>query len=165
MNTELRALIWVVLAGMAVGLTFDVYRAVRRHMRWGTIMTWIGDILFSLFALALLIFFFLKANALDFRFYIFWGSLLGLFLYLGVFSKIVIKTLLQLFRFLSRIWHGLIQILGIPVKFLAWIMHFPYGILRWGSMLLYRMGEAFWGDGVRKAMRGVRVWWAKLFPP
>ncbi len=165
MNTELQALIWVVLAGMLVGLIFDFYRIFRKQMRWGKFLTGMGDFLFSFTALGILIYFFLKANALDLRFYIFWGSLLGLALYLVVLSPWIVRILLRLFYILSWLWGRILQILKIPQKLLHWFMEFPYGLLRWLSMLAYRMGEAIWGLRFKQKVKRVKIWWAGHFPP
>jgi spore cortex biosynthesis protein YabQ len=130
------------LAGSAVGFLFDIYRSFRSWNKPGFLMTFIGDIFFSLGALILLLYFLIKANDLAFRFYILWGSLLGLFIYLRLLSPIILKILYKLHKLLRLLAKGLFNILRIPWRGLILAMYPFYAVLSWAGLLLYRMGEA-----------------------
>ncbi|MDR3288489.1 MAG: spore cortex biosynthesis protein YabQ [Peptococcaceae bacterium] len=130
------------IAGAAVGLTFDAYRAVRRWWGWGPILTFLADIIFSVCALGWLLYFFNKANALSFRFYMLWGSLLGLSLYLWIVSSWVMRGLFFGFRGLSYLRRLLIKLLKIPFWGLRVVMEPPYQLLRWFSLWIFRLSEA-----------------------
>ena len=157
-GTEIEAFFWVIAAGAAVGLSFDIYRAVRKHLNWGRALTFIGDLLFSLAALALLIYFFLKANALAFRLYIFWGSLLGLFLYSALLSSKITNIFLHVLAFLSWLWHKVLIGIKFPFRLLGWIMTPFYAILRWFSLLFFRMGQVLFGPLWQKGVVKVSFW-------
>lgn len=148
-----------------MGILFDFYRSLRRYMRWGRVSTWVGDLFFSLIALIVLFSFFQRANALDFRIYLLWGSVLGLFLYLRIFSRSFIKLYFQLFRFISYLFWLLRQGLKIPVRGIQILMRPPYALLRWFSFLIYRIMEAILAQPIRQ----MRVWLNnlgnRLFPP
>lgn len=134
---------WVIVAGAAVGLVFDFYRAFRRWQGWGQVLTFIGDLLFSLVALFILFRFFERANALAFRFYIIWGSLLGLVLYLRLLSHFFVRFYFALFRVINYLVGLIYRGIKIPIRGLVLIMRPPYAILKWFSLLLYRLGELF----------------------
>lgn len=153
------------MAGMIVGLVFDFYRSLRRFQGWGQALTFIGDILFSLVALIILFYFFEKANALAFRFYNIWVSLLGLILYLSLFSRFSLRIYFRFYRIISYLAGLIYRGIKIPIKILAFIMGPPYAILKWFSMLLYRIGEFLLLEFSRHFKKKLMGWWKSLIPP
>jgi spore cortex biosynthesis protein YabQ len=154
-----------VLAGVAVGFLFDFYRSLRKWLGWGKFATYSGDILFSLAALVLFFRFFLRANALDFRFYIIWGSMLGLFIYSRLLSRASIWFLFKVFRLIENIIWLIQEGLKIPVKGIVLLMRPPYAILRWFSLLIFRIAEVFITEPIGRVKKKVANLWDRLFPP
>ncbi|AGA67644.1 Spore cortex protein YabQ (Spore_YabQ) [Desulfitobacterium dichloroeliminans LMG P-21439] len=165
MISDFVALIWVVAAGAAVGLVFDFYRSLRKRLGWGKFLTVVGDLIFSAVALYLLFRFFLKANHLDFRFYIVWGSALGLFLYSRILSPVVVWLLFKCYWLIERFMGLILSLLSIPIKIVRALMGPPYAILRWFSLLLFRINEALWGESLVKIRKKAINFWNRLFPP
>jgi spore cortex biosynthesis protein YabQ len=156
---------WVIVAGAAVGLVFDFYRSFRRWQGWGQVLTFIGDVLFSLVALFILFRFFEMANALAFRFYIIWGSLLGLILYLRLLSRFFVRFYFGLYRVLNFLAGLIHRGIKIPIRGFVLIMRPPYAILKWFSMLLYRIGELFLLELIMHIKKRLKGWWTSLMPP
>lgn len=156
---------WVIGAGAAVGLVFDFYRSFRRWQGWGQVLTFIGDVLFSLVALFILFRFFERANALAFRFYIIWGSLLGLVLYLRLLSRFSVRFYFGLYRVINYLAGLIRRGIKIPIRGLVLIMRPPYAILKWFSMLLYRIGELFLLELIMPITKRLKGWWNSLVPP
>ena len=144
---------------------FDFYRSFRRWQGWGRVLTFIGDVLFSFVALYILFRFFERANALAFRFYIIWGSLLGLFIYLRLFSRFSVRFYFGFYRVINYLAGLVRKGINIPIMGVVLIMRLPYVILRWFSMLLYRIGEVFLLQPIRHVPRSLKEWWNKLLPP
>lgn len=144
----------IVFSGMAVGFCFDFYRILRWQLRLNKILTFIGDLLFSLWALGLIYFFAQKANYLELRFYLFLGSLLGVLLYLAIFSRVINKMLKMLFRGISAMKTWITRVIFLFFRgiyhFIAGIMSLPYCVLRRVALLVYRMGEAFSKDSITR---------------
>lgn len=163
--SEFVTLFWIIVAGSIVGFVFDGYRSFRRWQGWGRVMTFVGDILFSLVALWILFNFLLKANALAFRFYIIWGCLLGLFLYLKLLSRFVLRFFFQLFIFISYCGNLIHRGLKIISKGLVILMSPPYALLRWLSLLLYRIGQNILLEPLLRLKKGYHFWWIRMFPP
>ncbi|MHB1405753.1 MAG: spore cortex biosynthesis protein YabQ [Desulfitobacteriaceae bacterium] len=163
--SEFETFFWLAAGGFAIGLCFDVYRSLRRWLRWGPILTFGGDILFSFGALIIFLLFLEKANGLAFRFYIFWVSLLGLFLYLRFLSRFVTHTLLSTLDFILKTLLWLRSLLRFPYRALVLLMKPPYAILRWLSLLFYRMGEVMLVPRTGQIKRGALDWWDRHFPP
>jgi len=148
-----------------VGVTFDFYRALRKQLKWGQGLTWAGDVLFSLTALLILLLSFQKANFLTFRFYLFGGSLLGLIIYLSFFSKGLRRLFYYLFVFVASIARVVGLLLQIPWRLIVILMRPPYAVVRWVSMLLYRMSGTVVVPLLEKGRRVVRNLRLRLFPP
>ncbi len=153
------------LAGSVVGFFFDVYRSFRHWNKWSSSMTFIGDIFFSLLALVLLFYFFVKANDLAFRFYMLWGSLLGLFIYMRLISFIVLRILFKFYQFVHSVMEGVLLLLRIPYRGLILGMRPLYAILRWAGLLLYRIIEVLLSPLLCRAKNAVIKGWERLFPP
>lgn len=163
--SEFETFIWVILAGVTVGLLFDFYRSFRRWQDWGQVLTFSGDLFFSLIAMAILFYFFEKANALDFRVYIIWGSLLGLGLYLRLLSRFTLGLLFKFYRFISLLINFIHRGIQIPIKGLIIVMRPLYAVLQWLSLLLYRIGEVIFHKRAALIKKKLREWWKGLLPP
>jgi len=163
--SEFVTLFWVILAGATVGLVFDLYRSFRRWQGWGGVSTFLGDVLFSLVALFILFRFFERANALAFRFYIIWGSFLGLVIYLRLVSRFVVRFFFGIFKFMTYLAKLIHRGLMIPIRGLALIMRPPYAVLHWLSLLLYRISEYILLEPLMHLKSQCKAWWVRLFPP
>ena len=155
----------MILAGATVGLVFDFYRSFRRWKGWRGVSTFVGDVLFSLVALFILLHFFERANALAFRFYIIWGSLLGLVIYLRLVSRFVVRFFFGLYQFISYLGGLIHRGLMIPIRGLVLIMRPPYAVLHWFSLLLYRISEYIFLERLMNIKSQCKAWWSGLFPP
>lgn len=153
------------MAGATVGLIFDFYRSFRRWQGWGRVLTIIGDIVFSLVALIILFQFFERANALAFRFYIIWGSLLGLILYLRLLSRLSLRILFKLYRVITYLEKLIHRGIKVPIRGLILIMRPPYAVLHWFSLLLYRIGELILVEPIMCIKRRGKMWWNRILPP
>jgi spore cortex biosynthesis protein YabQ len=153
------------VAGATVGLVFDFYRTFRRWQGLRGVLTFIGDLLFSLVALYILFRFFERANALAFRFYIIWGSLLGLVIYLRLFSRFVVRFFFGLYQFISYLAGLIHRGIKIPIRGIVLIMRPPYAVLRWLSLLLYRIGEYILIEPLKHINSVWNAWWSRFFPP
>lgn len=163
--SEFQAFFWVVMAGVAVGVLFDFYRSLRYYLKWGRVTTLAGDLLFSLIALVILFYFFQRANALDFRIYILWGSVLGIFLYLRFLSRGLVKLYLQFFRLISYLLWLLQEGLKIPIRGVYILMRPPYALMRWFSFLIFRILEELLARPLRRTKVRFFNLWKRLFPP
>ncbi|NLI90657.1 MAG: spore cortex biosynthesis protein YabQ [Peptococcaceae bacterium] len=152
--SEFAVLLIIVFSGVLVGLCFDFYRIARWRIGLNKIFTFITDLIFSCVALFLIYFFAQKANFLELRFYLFGGCFIGLMIYLRFFSP----GSKQLFNFLFDVIAGFKNLIVKLIltlfcggqAVLTIMMSIPYGILRWGSLLIFRMGEALGKESVTK---------------
>lgn len=158
-------LAWILAAGGLIGFAFDWYRTFRRWRRWGPIFTFLGDVVFSLLALYILIVFLQRANFLSFRVYAFVGVLLGLLFYGRFLSKIVTGSALRVYHFLDWLAERILQGLNLGLRLLTALVRPFYTVLRWASLLFYRIAEALLWEQAHIRRRQAGDWWKRHFPP
>lgn len=128
-------------------------------------MTFLGDIVFSFVALAILFWFFEKANALAFRSYIMWGSLLGLVLYLRLLSRFSVRGFFGIYGILTYFARLIQKGIKIPISALFMLMRPPYALLRWFSLLVYRITEVILFEPIVGVKKRMKAWLNHLLPP
>ncbi|MEG0370988.1 MAG: spore cortex biosynthesis protein YabQ [Clostridium sp.] len=114
-----------IIAGLIVGILFDIYGIVRGINNPNKIMVAISDILFWVFEALVVFVFLIFTNNGDLRYYTFIGMILGIFSYFKMFSKITRAILIRSIKVISKIFSIIINIICIPFKFIIHI----YGLV------------------------------------
>lgn len=145
-------LLYMMLAGAAMGLAYDGYRVLSYKLRFPKWLNAILDLLYWLWA-ALLVFRLLYAgNQGQLRFYAFLGLFLGVWIYFLIFSVTVrrfVVMLIQLIHSVCRfIWKLAAILIGVP---LLWLWRLFKGVLSllWRILLfilklLRRLTKPLW---------------------
>ena len=107
-----------ILTGLLIGFLFDIFRVLRRSFKTSDIITYIQDIIFWILAGALLIYSIFKFNNGEIRSYVVIGLVMGIMLYLTIFSKLVIKVNVAILTFLKKLIIHIIRIILYPAKIL-----------------------------------------------
>jgi len=128
-------------------------------------VTFVGDIVFSFVALTILFWFFEKANALAFRSYIMWGSLLGLVLYLRLLSRFSVRGFFGIYGILTYFARLIQKGIKIPIRGLFMLMRPPYAMLRWFSLLVYRITEVILFEPIMGLKKRMKALLNHLLPP
>lgn len=113
-----------ILVGFLIGLLFDIFRISRKTFKTSDIITSIEDILFWILTGLLILFSIFKFNNGDIRVYIILGILIGIALYMLVFSKIVINTLVKIILIIKKIISFIIRIILYPINLIIKICKF-----------------------------------------
>lgn len=107
----------MVLAGMVLGATYDLYRTFRLMTAPGRWATVVYDAFFWFIATALVLAAVFYASWGEVRAYVFLGTATGAFLYFKLASPLVLRALrtiwvavARLLRFLARVFHVLVVI-------------------------------------------------------
>lgn len=108
-----------ILVGFLIGLLFDMFRISRRTFKTSDIITYLEDILFWILSGLLILFSIFKFNNGDIRAYIILGIFIGLALYMLVFSKIVINTLVKIILVIKQIISFVSKIILYPIKLIT----------------------------------------------
>lgn len=161
---QLITLGWMVVTGAGVGLVFDLYRVARGLIRPRWLLTALGDGLFWLFVAAFTYGVLLKVNFGEVRSFIFFGILLGLWLYYRLLSPLVIKLSLQFLGVAGRLFaFGKRMMVGLLFRPVARLLAFLFAPFRrlWLRLLgLAAKGKEYakgvggrWGKSLRRVLR------------
>lgn len=115
MQNQIYVFIVFILNGVLIGLLFDCFRALRKSFKTPDMITYIEDIIFGILSGILILSSIMRFNDGEIRVYLFLGIILGLTLYLLIFSRIFIKVSVSLITFFIKIINLIIL---IPVKFI-----------------------------------------------
>lgn len=118
LGTQLYSFSIVLLAGITLGIFFDLFRVIRGILRPGLISTPILDLLFWALITPILVLYLVLANWGELRGYVLIGLGLGLFFYRLLLSGLVLSFLLWLVRVVGGF-------LNLVVSFFLWLLSFP----------------------------------------
>ncbi|MBY0014193.1 spore cortex biosynthesis protein YabQ [Paenibacillus typhae] len=150
-------LIYMILAGTAMGVTYDSYRVLSLKLSFPKWLNALLDLLYWIWA-ALLVFRMLYAgNQGQLRFYVFLGLFLGVWIYFLIFSVTVrrfVVMLIQSVQYTCRLlWRTLEILIGVPLR---WLWKLCGGtLLLLGRILLFilklllRLTKPIWVFPVR----------------
>ncbi|WP_410512969.1 spore cortex biosynthesis protein YabQ [Paenibacillus sp. BR2-3] len=131
-------LLYMLLAGGAMGLAYDSYRVLSLKLHFARWLNAALDLLYWI-AAALFVFRMLYAgNQGQLRFYAFLGLFLGVWIYFLIFSVTIrrfVVMLIQSVQYVCRLlWRFIVVVIGLP---LLWLWRLFLGIIQLvGRMLL-----------------------------
>lgn len=102
MASQVLVLVFMVVAGFAVGFMYDVYRVIRSLVRPNRRVSVLMDLAFWLFVTPVIFVALLAGNWGQLRLYVFLGMALGLFCYFQLLSEAVLWILICGFRSLTH---------------------------------------------------------------
>lgn len=85
-----------IILGLIISFIFDIFRILRKKFKTNNFITYIEDILFWLISGFLIITAIFKFNDGELRAYLFIGILLGMVIYIMLFTKLVNSILLKI---------------------------------------------------------------------
>lgn len=104
------------LAGLAICLLYDMFRAVRKTIKTSDFMTYIEDIIFWICVAIFLIYLIFILNSGELRFFMFIAICIGGIVYYFALSKYIMNISVHLLGFLKAILKKIINIILIPLK-------------------------------------------------
>lgn len=102
-----------ILNGFLIGLLFDVFRILRKSFTTNDFVTYIEDIAFWIISAIIMLYSIFKFNNGELRGFIFVGILVGVCIYLLLFSRLFIKVNVFIIDILKRIIY---YVLILPSK-------------------------------------------------
>lgn len=120
--SQLHSFFIFILVGFLIGILFDIFRISRKTFKTSNIVTNIEDVLFWILSGLLFIFSLFKFNNGNIRVYTLVGLIIGISIYMLIFSKIVINTLVKIVTIIKKIISYFIKILLCPINFLVKIL-------------------------------------------
>jgi len=107
-----------VVAGMVIGLFYDVFRILRKtapHVAW---MVQVEDAIFWIAATGAMFYFMLNQNFGEIRLFSIVGAACGLALYFATISRVVMVSAVGIINFIKRVIATVFRIITFPIRFL-----------------------------------------------
>lgn len=105
-----------IINGFLIGITFDVFRILRKSFNTPNIVTYIEDVLFWIISALIVMYSLFIFNNGQFRAYIFIGIFLGITTYMLFFSKIIINISVKVIVFVKKIAVFIFKIIAYPIE-------------------------------------------------
>jgi spore cortex biosynthesis protein YabQ len=146
LGTQLYSFGIVLLAGITLGLFFDLFRVIRGILRPGLLSTPILDLLFWALITPIIVLYLILANWGELRGYVLIGLLLGLFFYRLLLTDMITSFLLWLVQVVGGF-------LNLALSFLLWLVSFP--------VLLIQEARFSWSHRKKPGRLRSRLRWRK----
>lgn len=108
-----------IVIGIVISVIFDFFRAYRKQKKVTATVVVIQDILYFLIATIIVSVSIILFLDCDIRLYVFIGIVIGIFIYISVFSKYIMK----LYTFLINLFSAIADIFFIPIKLVIEILN------------------------------------------
>ena len=109
MSNEFNVFLSFVLIGLIIGLLFDFFRILRRSYKTPDVVTIIEDIIFWITSGILILLGIFVLNEGKIRAYLFLGLIAGIFIYIAIMSKYVMKIGVKIFNVFNKIFINPLQ--------------------------------------------------------
>lgn len=117
-TNQINLFLLFILNGLLIGLFFDFFRILRKSFKTNDFITYIEDIIFWVITGLSILYFIFVFNNGEIRFYMFLGIIVGVTVYMVLFSSYIIKINVTIIKFFKNIIGKIISILIIPLKLL-----------------------------------------------
>lgn len=115
---ELHIFFTAVYGGLIAGFIYDIYKTIRHFSRPSKIITYIEDLLFWTIIASVFFYILIKINWGEIRGYIVFGFIIGVFIYVKIFSKFVYQICIKVGRIVNEFVRKVICLILYPFKFL-----------------------------------------------
>lgn len=125
-DTQIYYFMSTILAGIAVGVMFDIYRILRGFNCPNKFVTAISDLLFWILAAIVTFIFMLYTNNGDLRYYIFVGLFVGLFMYFKLISKKFASVLGHIIYIIIKVFRIIINLIFYPIRLTKYAINYLF---------------------------------------
>ena len=107
-----------ILNGLIIGILFDFFRILRKSFKTSDIVTYIEDLLFWILAGIIILYSIFTFNNGEIRLFMFLAIVMGVIIYMFLFSSYVIRVNVAIIKFLKNITIKIFSFLSMPFKFI-----------------------------------------------
>lgn len=147
---------YAVLAGVIIAFLYDVLRIKRRAIKTNVVILSIEDIIYWLLSAIIVFLTVYNSNDGQMRGFIFLGNILGVALYLSVFSRLVIASSMMIINFIKKVLLFIWKVVTYPFRLIFKILSVPLRFIGGCFGKLGRLLFGLFGKAARKA-KGVAI--------
>lgn len=116
LSAQINLLVYSFIAGMIIGILFDLYRLMRGLSNPKKAITIIEDILFGIFTAIIIFIFLLYTNYAYTGFYVYMWIAFGIYIYFKFISRLFLKILYNSLRVIIKSIRIFLRVLFYPCK-------------------------------------------------
>ncbi len=156
---------YAVLAGGILAFLYDILRIKRRAIKTNVVILSLEDLIYWLLAAIIVFLTVYNSNDGQMRGFIFLGNILGVTIYLTLFSRIVIASSMMIINFIKKVFLFIWKVVTYPFRLIFKILSVP---LRFVGRCFGKLGRLLFrilGKAARKAkgvvsnrIKKVKVW-------
>lgn len=147
---------YAVLAGVILAFLYDILRIKRRAIKTNVLILSIEDIIYWLLSAIIVFLTVYNSNDGQMRGFIFLGNILGVTLYLSVFSRLVIASSMMIINFIKKVLLFIWKVVTYPFRLIFKILSVPLRFIGGCFGKLGRLLFGLFGKAARKA-KGVAI--------
>lgn len=118
-----------VVGGMLIAFVYDAFRIKRKAVKTSAVIIYVEDLIFWVIVAIIMFAVVYLSNEGEIRGYIFIGSILGVIIYVLIFSKIVMTVFLFILRVIYKIIKFIWTVITYPFRIILKILSFPAGFI------------------------------------
>lgn len=138
-----------VVSGFAMGGIYDIIRIFRRIIRHMAVLMFVEDVLYWIFAVAVVFFIMLSMTRGEVRFFAIAGFFIGMIVYFCTLSRLIISVSEAIIKFIKALLRKTFAVLSVPIKILYKILCF---IVRPFTAILTKLDLFF-----KKHLKKIRI--------
>lgn len=115
---ELHIFFTAVYGGLIAGFIYDIYKTIRYFSKPSKIITYIEDLLFWTIIATIFFFILIKINWGEIRGYIIFGFIIGVLIYVKIFSKFIYQICIKVGRIVNEFIKNSLSLILYPFRFL-----------------------------------------------
>ncbi len=147
---------YAVLAGVILAFLYDILRIKRRAIKTNVLILSIEDIIYWLLSAIIVFLTVYNSNDGQMRGFIFLGNILGVTLYLSVFSRLVIASSMMIINFIKKVLLFIWKVVTYPFRLIFKILSVPLRFIGGCFAKLGRLLFGLFGKAAHKA-KGVAI--------
>ena len=105
-----------ILNGIFIGIMFDIFRILRKSFKTPNFITYVEDVIFWILVATSVLYTLFVFNNGEIRGYIFIGLIIGVILYILIFSKPIVKISVHIITFFKKILYKILKVTLYPIK-------------------------------------------------
>lgn len=117
-NNQAQLFLIFIVNGIIIGMLFDFFRILRKSFYTIDLVTYIEDFLFWILTGFIILYSIFIFNNGEIRLYMFLAIILGIIIYLLLFSTHIIKTNVFIIKYIKKFIKSLINISKIPFNYI-----------------------------------------------
>ena len=121
-NNQAELFLVFIINGIIIGILFDFFRILRKSFKTSDFTTYIEDILFWILTGFSILFTLFKFNNGEIRLYMFFAIVIGVLLYMLIFSSYIIKINVSIIVFLKKIVKKILYYVFMHILFLLKVL-------------------------------------------